>query len=176
MHMQSIKRAVCLLVVAAILGQAIWSGGTHAAMVTTEAVVQALGPAGLEAGATPRDRLLDLLRREEVRAELEALGIDPEEAAARVRSLNDREVAGLLGRIDRLPAGAGLCDGTSTVEECLFFGGAIVAAIVFLIFIAIAIAAGAYWLFDSLAEKADDPSDDAQPPDHGSSVAMGADR
>ena len=37
-----------------------------------------------------------------------ALGVDPEEAQARVASLSDREIGQIAGQIDRLPAGQGV--------------------------------------------------------------------
>ena len=37
-----------------------------------------------------------------------ALGVDPEEARARVASLSDREIGQIAGQIDRLPAGQGV--------------------------------------------------------------------
>jgi len=45
------------------------------------------------------------LAREDVRAEMKRLGVSPDEAAARVRSLSDEEVERIAGRIDELPAG-----------------------------------------------------------------------
>ncbi len=42
--------------------------------------------------ALTRAGLLELLAQEEVRRQLEALGVDPHEAAARVAALSDREI------------------------------------------------------------------------------------
>jgi hypothetical protein len=47
------------------------------------------------------------LARTEVRSQLAAYGIQPEEASVRVASLSDREVAWLVGKLDELPAGEG---------------------------------------------------------------------
>ena len=46
------------------------------------------------------------LGRAEVAQQLQAFGLSPQEAHARVAALSDREVAALAGRIDSLPAGA----------------------------------------------------------------------
>lgn len=133
-------RMVCMILIAALLWQAPWSGGARAAMVTTETVLDAQDDPG--AGAAARARLLALLQRDRVRAEFEALGIDPDEAIARVESLSDPELAGLLGRIDSLPAGTGgLCDdGTPDPVECLVYGGALVITIVFLVLVVVGLA------------------------------------
>ena len=48
------------------------------------------------------------LDRAEVRSALEAQGVDPVEARARVASLGDAEVLDLAARLDELPAGEGL--------------------------------------------------------------------
>ncbi|MDH3476176.1 MAG: PA2779 family protein [Rhodospirillales bacterium] len=86
-----------------------------AAMVTTAKVVEeAAGlPQGPEAGGTEaridaaRQRLGELLAREEAVSQLEALGVAPDEARARVESLTDEEVLQIAGKLDALPAGEG---------------------------------------------------------------------
>ena len=45
------------------------------------------------------------MQRTDVQAEMRALGVDPAEAAQRVRAMSDSEVQHLAGRIDALPAG-----------------------------------------------------------------------
>ncbi len=52
-----------------------------------------------------RERIRAFLDREDVRAQLQSQGIDPEEAKARVNALTDDEVQKVAGRIDTLPAG-----------------------------------------------------------------------
>jgi hypothetical protein len=52
-----------------------------------------------------RATVAGFVARGEVAARLQALGISPEAARARVAALSDAEVAGLAGRIDALPAG-----------------------------------------------------------------------
>jgi hypothetical protein len=54
-----------------------------------------------------RDYLNGVLARVDVKNELTAQGIDPEEAKARLDSLSDAEVAQLAGKIRQLPAGGG---------------------------------------------------------------------
>jgi hypothetical protein len=52
-----------------------------------------------------RDEVKAFLARAEVRAELEALGVERGAALARVDALSDEELAQLTGRLDQLPAG-----------------------------------------------------------------------
>ena len=66
-----------------------------AGIVGTDAVV-----AGVE-----RERLAGLLDRSDVRARLQALGVDPALARARVAALTDEEAARLAAEMDALPAG-----------------------------------------------------------------------
>ena len=72
----------------------------HAAMVGTPHVVQA------EQSRVDRAQLLAALDREEVRQQLEVMGIDGSVAAERVAAMTDAEVAELNQRINELPAGA----------------------------------------------------------------------
>jgi hypothetical protein len=94
------------------LGAAAWLGPNPAAaaMVTTAKVVEdAAGlPKGTEAQIdAARRRLGELLAREEAVSQLEALGVAPDEARARVESLTDEEVLQIAGKLDALPAGEG---------------------------------------------------------------------
>lgn len=66
-----------------------------AGIVGTDAVV-----AGVE-----RERVAGLLDRSDVQARLQALGVDPALARARVAALTDEEAALLAAEMDALPAG-----------------------------------------------------------------------
>ena len=72
----------------------------RAELVSTESVLT-------DASTSPgtRDRAHALLARAEVARELADLGIDPEQAKARVDALSDAELAAVVGRLDELPAG-----------------------------------------------------------------------
>jgi hypothetical protein len=74
----------------------------HAGMVSTE---QAMSTAASDAD---RDRVTRFLTREDVRAELQAQGVDAQDALARVQAMSDAEVAQLAQRVDEAPAGAGV--------------------------------------------------------------------
>ena len=67
----------------------------HAGMVATDAAV----------ASGDRERIATFLDRAEVRARLQAQGVNPADVKARVAALTDEEAAQLAGRIDSLPAG-----------------------------------------------------------------------
>jgi hypothetical protein len=71
----------------------------HAALITTEQTVEAGAAQG------DRQRVSVFLARDDVRAQMVALGVDPTEAAERVAGLSDAEVRQIAGQLDRLPAG-----------------------------------------------------------------------
>jgi hypothetical protein len=56
--------------------------------------------------AAARQKMNAMLARDDVRAELAALGVDPSDAEARVAGLSDAEVIALATRVDEAPAGA----------------------------------------------------------------------
>ena len=95
-HALALPLALLMLVVLGPLTAA------QAAMVSTESLV-----AGPQA-AQDRERVLALLEREEVRAELVTLGVDPGVALERVRALSDAEISQIAGRLDEMDAGQGL--------------------------------------------------------------------
>lgn len=66
-----------------------------AGIVSTDTVI-----AGAE-----RTRLAGMLERVDVQARLQALGVDPADARARVAALSDEEAARLSAELDQLPAG-----------------------------------------------------------------------
>jgi len=55
-----------------------------------------------------RDALMGEMQRAEVQAEIEALGIDPAEAEARLAALSDEEIATMLTQMEDDSAGAGI--------------------------------------------------------------------
>jgi hypothetical protein len=94
-----ITRALCCLLATLIVVFSTPVPKAHAGLVSTEA-------AQVEArGVEARARLGGFLDRDDVRLALEARGIDPAEARARVDALSDAEVQAIAGRLDELPAG-----------------------------------------------------------------------
>jgi len=65
--------------------------------------------------ASDRAALEALLARDDVRARLEALGVDPQQAVERVQALDDQQARELAARIDELPAGAGIVGALLTI-------------------------------------------------------------
>jgi len=72
-----------------------------AAMIRTETMVEA------SQGQEARNRIKQLLVREDVRQALINQGIDPREAGARIDSLSDAEAVAVSDKLDQLPAGGG---------------------------------------------------------------------
>lgn len=87
----------------------------RAGLISTEAVV-----AADEAPSPARQRIERLLQRDDVRRELEAYGINPDEALARVASLSDAEIAAVAGRLDELPAGGDSVAGVLLIIALVF--------------------------------------------------------
>ena len=71
----------------------------HAAPVGTGEILAA------EQGRLERQHLQNLLQREDVARQLQAMGVDPEQAKQRVANLSPAELARLNQRIDQMPAG-----------------------------------------------------------------------
>ena len=92
--MASIKRFVSGLLIVCTLGAGMPLPAS-AAIIATDQI----------AAGTGRDRVTGFLDRAEVQAQMQALGVSPQAAAARVNALSDDEIAGLADRIDQLPAG-----------------------------------------------------------------------
>lgn len=99
--LRRMSRAVSILIIAAValLGMPL---NASAALVGAEEVIAA------EQAASDRDRVLAAFEREEVRAQLIAFGVDPDEARDRVAALDDAGIAQMAGQLDSLPAGAGV--------------------------------------------------------------------
>ena len=100
-------------------------GMAHAGMITTKTVIDQQMPESTTAGqaTTPRERIRDLLARDDVRTEMIALGIAPAEAEARIAALTDQEVTAIAGKLDQLPAGEGV--GSILIIIFIVFGVAV---------------------------------------------------
>lgn len=70
----------------------------QAALVGTDRIIE-------QTEGSARERVTAFLGREDVVAQLEALGISPEEARSRVAALSDQEISEIAGKLDTLPAG-----------------------------------------------------------------------
>ena len=92
------RKTVSVLLATSLLGVSI--APAQAAMVGTAQVIAA------EQGAIDRARLASMLEREDLQRQLSAMGVDVQQAKARVAGLTDAEVARLNQQIGQLPAGA----------------------------------------------------------------------
>jgi hypothetical protein len=95
----------CLAVLAATLILfALVTSPLHASMVGTGEVLAA------EQGHVDRTLLMQTLSREDMRRQMERMGVSPEAAEERVARMTDAEVAALNERLAELPAGAGVLE------------------------------------------------------------------
>jgi hypothetical protein len=113
-------KAIALAIAAAMFITSLPVGAARAGLVTTEQVVDA------KAAASDRERLAAVLLRDDVRQQMEALGVDRDEAMARLASLSDQEIQQIAGKIDELPAGQ------SFIAGVLIVAGAVLLALVIL--------------------------------------------
>jgi hypothetical protein len=74
----------------------------NARLVGTEEAARAAAPT---VATIDRDALRTMLDRDDVRRGLEAHGVDPADARARVDALTDDEIERLAGQVGTLPAG-----------------------------------------------------------------------
>lgn len=86
---------------AAIMALSLPMGYANAALVTTE---QAIGQAD---AASSRAMVGTFLSRDDVRRQMIEMGVDADEAAARVNGLSDAELAEVAMKIEDMPAGEG---------------------------------------------------------------------
>lgn len=99
--MPQLRRRVALALAMALFLLTGPIDAARAALITTEQAI-----AG-EAATSDRDRVATFLARDDVRAQMVALGVDPAEAAQRVAGLSDAEVQRIAGHLEQLPAGQG---------------------------------------------------------------------
>lgn len=96
---KTMAKPVSFFLILCLLSMGFALGRAQAAMVGTETVLNS------KVQQTDRSRVNAFLDRPRVQAILEARGISPEEAKARIACLSDSEIAGLAATVDQLPAG-----------------------------------------------------------------------
>lgn len=99
----STRRMITLLAGLSLLFTTLASG-VNAAMVGTETAVNN------EQRAEQISEVRSWMRQDQVRSQLVAMGVDPENATERVASMTSEELQVLHGEIEDLPAGAGLVE------------------------------------------------------------------
>jgi hypothetical protein len=102
----AIRKPLALLLVFTFIGLTVEGARVQAALVGTAQILKQ------NHQNVDRDRLRAILVRSEVRAQLEAWGVDSQIAKARIDSLTNEEVADIVDRLDQLPAGG---DGFGTL-------------------------------------------------------------
>jgi hypothetical protein len=100
--------AVLMMVVSMPLGAA------QAALMSTDQVVVT---SEIEAD---RMRIVALIMRQDVQNQLQAEGIDPNEALTRIATLSDAEIRQIAARIDSMPAGQGVAESLITALLIVF--------------------------------------------------------
>lgn len=96
------SRFIALPLAVLMLALSMPMGTARAALVGTE---QVIGSAEAE---VERARIGVLLAREDVRQHMRTMGVDPDEAAARLDGLSEAEIKQVAARLDTLPAGQGI--------------------------------------------------------------------
>jgi hypothetical protein len=71
----------------------------QARLMSTEAIL------ATQAGAADRERVREFLARDDVRSQMESLGVSADEASRRVDALSDEEVRRIAGKLDDMPVG-----------------------------------------------------------------------
>ena len=84
----------------------------QAAMVSTDQLIDQ------STASADRERVISFLAREDVQRQMETLGVDADDAAARVAGLSDAEVQKIVNKLDELPAGQ---DAIGTILAVLVF-------------------------------------------------------
>lgn len=102
MHiLRSCSRIIALPLIALMLAITMPAGFARAALVGTDQIITR---ADIEAD---RARIAAFLARDDVRQEMERMGVSPAEASTRVDGLTDSEVQTIAARMDAMPAGQG---------------------------------------------------------------------
>ena len=95
------RKMIALPLIALMMVLSMPMGVAHAALVGTDQVIDT------KSAAEARAQVVAFLAREDVRAQAQALGVDPRDAELRVAAMSDSEVQQVAARIDQMPAGQG---------------------------------------------------------------------
>ncbi len=109
---KKVVRAISGLLIFSIVAQPLTALPVRAAMISTETAIETP-----TTGDQDRQRLIELLRREDAARQLESYGIDADEAIRRINSLTAAEVSALAEDLNSVPAGAGFYGG-GTCTKC----------------------------------------------------------
>jgi len=96
-------------VAATLLLFALVTSPLHASMVGTGELLTS------EQAQMDRAQLMQTLSRDDMRQQMERMGVAPEAAAERIARMTDSEVAALNERLAELPAGAGVLEAVAII-------------------------------------------------------------
>ena len=99
---KTITRITAKLLVAIFVSVSCFIPMTQAAMIGTQQMMHNAQ------AQQERAQLASMLQREDLVAQLEQAGVDPQQLQARIATLTDQEVATLTEQLDQLPAGGGI--------------------------------------------------------------------
>jgi hypothetical protein len=111
-----LSKPIALALAAALFSASLPIGAARAGLVTTEQLVEQ------KAAASDRERLAAILLRDDVSQQMEALGVNRDEAIARLASLSDQEIQQIAGQVDQLPAGQNFLVGVLIVAGAVLLG------------------------------------------------------
>jgi hypothetical protein len=111
-----LSKPIALALAVALFVTSLPIGAAHAGLVTTDQLLEQ------RTAAAERERLAAILLRDDVRQQMEALGVDRNEAMARLSSLSDQEVQQIAGQIDELPAGQNFLVGVLIIAGAVLLG------------------------------------------------------
>jgi len=110
-----LSRGLCRLLIGCLLFMSL--GAARAGMIGVDQLSTASG------ASADRTAVMTMLARDDVMREMQAQGVDPNAAKARVAAMTDNEVSGLKSQLDTLPAGGHSNSGW-------WWAGAVVVAII----------------------------------------------
>lgn len=93
------SRLIAMPLAAIMLAISMPMGAAQAALVGTDELVT------VSDSEADRARVVAFVARDDVRAEMRRMGVNPDEAAARVAVLTDAEIARIAAQMDEMPAG-----------------------------------------------------------------------
>ena len=96
---QRLSRGIVFPLIVSIMASTVAATTANAKIVGTTTAIEKYN------ARQARDRLETLLQRKDVQQEFTARGVSPEEAKARVDAMSDEQVAEIVNRIDKEPAG-----------------------------------------------------------------------
>ncbi len=99
-------RIAAFVMAAVMIATSLTVDVAQAGMISTRTIIESESSPHAQS-STSIERIRTLLARDDVRAQMVALGVDPAEAASRVNALTDEELVLLAGRLEQLPAGEG---------------------------------------------------------------------